>query len=190
MLAPALDALSVGIVVCDVAGHVVFANASARERLRTGTRGPLRLRGGYLSAATVEETRTLKRLIREAASGNHWGAMGLSGQNGEETIPILLSPLLQSNSRRNEYILLAIGESGQSPWVTEATLGKLYRLSRTQGSIAIAIFNGQSPEDIASERGIKISTVRTHLADIFLRTRTRTQRDLIRLIGSLPPLAR
>jgi DNA-binding CsgD family transcriptional regulator len=69
-------------------------------------------------------------------------------------------------------------------------LAKLFRLSRTQSSIAAAIFNGRSPEDIATARGIKISTVRTHLADIFLRTKVKTQRDLIRLIGSLPPLAR
>ncbi len=144
----------------------------------------MRLRGRHLIAATSEETRILKKLIRDAASGNHWGAMGLTGHNAEETVPLLISPLVQTGSGRNAYILLAVGESGHSPWVTEATLGKLYRLSRTQGSIAIAIFNGQSPEDIASERGIKISTVRTHLADIFLRTRTHTQRDLIRLIGS------
>jgi hypothetical protein len=40
------------------------------------------------------------------------------------------------------------------------------------------------------ERGVKISTLRTRLAEIFVRTGTENQRDLVRLLGLLPPLAR
>lgn len=184
MLDAALDAFGIGIVVCDDAGRVVFANAVVRENAQ----GPLRLSGKVLSAATSDETRAMMRLIRDAARGSRWGAIALADGDARGTVPVLITPLTRAGEDERGYVLLAIGESGQNPWVTEATLGKLYHLSRTQGAIAIAIFNGQSPEDIASERGIKISTVRTHLADIFLRTRTKTQRDLIRLLGSLPPL--
>ena len=190
MLAAVLDCLSVGIIVCDRAGRVQFANANARERARAGACGPLRFRGKTISAATPEATRATLRLVREAAAGGRWGAIGLSGWNGGAAVPVLITPLAESENDRGRLVLLAIGEASQDPWITEATLGKLYHLSRTQGSIAIAIFNGQSPEEIARDRGIKISTVRTHLADVFRRTRTRTQRDLIRLIGSLPTLAR
>jgi DNA-binding CsgD family transcriptional regulator len=184
-----LDSFSIGIVVCDRAGRVYFANARVREGPQPDRGVPLNLRGKTLLAATPEETRAILRLIRDAASGARGGAIGLSGPGGQGPIPVLVTPLTGTGSRSG-LVLLAIGETAATSWIDEATLAKLYRLSRTQSSIAIAIFNGRSPEDIANARGIKISTVRTHLADIFLRTKARTQRDLIRLIGSLPPLAR
>lgn len=181
MLTAALESLNVGIVVCDRASRVLFANTAARS-------GPLRFRGGKLHAATVDETRALTALVDEAAAGTQWGAMCLSGRNGEGGSPALIRPLDAVEAGRKGLVLIVLGARELSPWINEATLSKLYQLSQTQASIAIAIFQGQSPEEIASERGIRISTVRTHLAAVFQRTRSKTQRDLIRLIGSLPPL--
>lgn len=186
MLESALDAFGIGIVVCDGAGRVVFANSIARER---GQHGPLHIFGEQLCAASPTETKGLLALVRAAAGGRRWGATSLTTSDGG-AVAILVTPLNPYPEGYDGRVLLALGEQSRNPWITEATLGKLYSLSRTQGEIAIAIFNGQSPEDIASERGIKVSTVRTHLANIFQRTRSRTQRDLIRLIASLPPLAR
>lgn len=181
MLTAALESLNVGIVVCDRAARVQFANAAARG-------GPLRFRGGTIQAATQDETRGLAALIDEGAAGAQWGAMCLSGRNGDGGSPVLIRPLDASGTGRRGLVLLVLGARELNPWINEATLSKLYQLSQTQASIAIAIFQGQSPEEIASERGIRISTVRTHLAAVFQRTRSKTQRDLIRLIGSLPPL--
>jgi DNA-binding CsgD family transcriptional regulator len=45
-----------------------------------------------------------------------------------------------------------------------------------------------APEEIAAERGVAISTLRTHFAEIFARTGAENQRDLIRLLGMLPPV--
>jgi DNA-binding CsgD family transcriptional regulator len=74
------------------------------------------------------------------------------------------------------------------PAFTETTLSALFRLSPAQASIALALHRGQTPEEIAIERGVKISTLRSHLAEIFARTGAENQRDLIRLLGLLPPL--
>lgn len=189
MFIAVLDSFNIGIVVCDGTGRVHFANAKAREGPQHEPGTAFSLHGRVLHAATPEETRAVMRLIRDASSGVRGGAIGLSGPDGHGPIPVLVTPLTGTRSRSG-LVLLAIGEIAADSRVNEATLAKLFRLSRTQSSIAIEIFNGRSPEDIATARGIKISTVRTHLADIFLRTKARTQRDLIRLIGSLPPLAR
>jgi DNA-binding CsgD family transcriptional regulator len=187
MLETALDVFGIGVVVCDRAGPIVFANSIARER---GEHGALRIFGRQLSAISPAETKALMTLVRAAASGRRWGAISLKAPDGGPAVPILVTPLSPYPEGSGGHVLLALAERSHNPWITEATLGKLYHLSRTQGEIAIAIFNGQSPEDIASERGIKISTVRTHLTNIFMRTRAKTQRDLIRLIASLPPLSR
>ena len=65
---------------------------------------------------------------------------------------------------------------------------ELFSLSRTQAAIALSIFGGKSPDEIAAERGVTISTLRTHLAEIFARTGTENQRDLVRLFGMVPPI--
>jgi DNA-binding CsgD family transcriptional regulator len=52
----------------------------------------------------------------------------------------------------------------------------------------LAIFDGKSPEQIAADRNVAISTMRTHLAQIFARTGAENQRDLVRMLGMLPPL--
>jgi DNA-binding CsgD family transcriptional regulator len=185
MLNAALDSFNIGIVICDGAARVVFTNAAARALNREG---PLRLRARTIQAATIEDTRALTALIHDACAGAQWGAICLSGRDGVGALPALVRPLDAMESGRKGLALLALGSRAHNPWINEPTLAKLYQLSRTQASIAIAIFRGQSPEEIASERGIRISTVRTHLAAVFQRTRSHTQRDLVRLIGSLPPL--
>jgi DNA-binding CsgD family transcriptional regulator len=47
---------------------------------------------------------------------------------------------------------------------------------------------GKSLEEIATERSVKITTVRTRLARLFARAGAESQRDLVRLIALLPPL--
>jgi DNA-binding CsgD family transcriptional regulator len=86
------------------------------------------------------------------------------------------------------YVLITMRACGEPHPLSESMLAALFALSPTQASIALRIYNGKSPEEIATERGIKISTLRTHLAEIFYRTGVESQRDLIRLLGSLPPL--
>lgn len=187
MLETALDAFGIGIIVSDNVGRVVFANSIARER---GERGTLRIRGHQVCAVSPAETKALLTLINAAAQGHRWGAISLTPPDGGDAVAMLVTPLSPHHEGGPGHVLLAFGDRLHNPWITEATLGKLYHLSRTQGEVAIAIFNGQSPEDIAAERGIKVSTVRTHLANVFRRTRSKTQRELIRLIASLPPLVR
>jgi len=64
----------------------------------------------------------------------------------------------------------------------------LYGLSPTQAEIALAIFSGKTARQIAAARGVAISTLRTHLAEIFLRTGVDDQRELVRLLGTIPPV--
>jgi DNA-binding CsgD family transcriptional regulator len=67
-------------------------------------------------------------------------------------------------------------------------LAGLFRLSPAQAQIALALYSGRSLEDIARDREIKISTLRTHLTEIFARSGTETQLELVRLLAMLPPL--
>jgi DNA-binding CsgD family transcriptional regulator len=186
--AAALNALAIGIAVCDAAGYVVFANTAARELSRRGAGITIGRRGKRVSGRVPSETRDLARLIENAAGGRG-GVVRLTGENGT-VLPVLVTPLVDRDNGPHPagYALVAVRAPAGEPSATAAMFAELFQLSPTQAAIALSIFNGNSPEDIARERGIKISTLRTHLAQIFVRTGTDTQRDLVRLLGSIPPL--
>ena len=185
-----LDALAFGIVVCDATGRLVFANAAARELAHKGTGLTLRARGRQVGAHTATDKHTLALRIIDAAIQGRGGVVRLTGKDGVTALPVLVTPLSQRRAAPpgGGYALLAMRGAQDKTSITESTLTGLFQLSPTQASIAVTLFEGKSVEEIADERGIKISTLRSHLADIFLRTGTDTQRDLMRLLGSLPPL--
>ena len=185
----ALDALAIGIAICDPCGRIIFANLATEELLRGKADITLGARGQELSAIEPGGARTLARLIEDAAQGGRGGVARLSGAK-LDTLIISVTPLpphLEADYGSG-HLLVTLTAPGATPSLTEAMLVALFELSPTQASIALAIFNGNSPEAIAHERGIKISTLRTHLTEVFQRTATQNQRDLVRLLATLPPL--
>ena len=69
------------------------------------------------------------------------------------------------------------------------TLRQLFRLSAAETAIAAGLVSGADIEHIAEARHAKITTVRTQIAAMLLKTRTRRQGELIALfsrICSLP----
>jgi DNA-binding CsgD family transcriptional regulator/PAS domain-containing protein len=188
--AAALDALSFGVVICDIAARLVFANAAAEAFAREGAGITFGTRGKGVGAIVASEGLALNRLVHEAASGGAGGVLRLTGRDGSTALLVLVTPLPRpfNGHGRSGYAMVSLRSATERPAFTEAALAALFRLSPTQASIALELFNGKSPEEIAIARGVKISTLRTHLSDIYARTGAETQRDLIRLLGTLPPL--
>lgn len=187
----ALDSIAFGLIVCGADGRVAFMNAAA-EKL-TGILGNIEFstRGGLIGGRLGQETKQLQALIRDAATGGAGGTMQLSGSDGHSALIALVSPLPGSiGIEGGQFALVALQRSDEVSGFTEGVIGKAFKLTPVQASIALALLKGRSVEDIVQERGIKVSTVRWHLADIFSRTGTSNQRELIHLLGRLPQLRR
>jgi DNA-binding CsgD family transcriptional regulator len=182
-----LDALAFAVVVCDAGARVVCANAAAESLARTG-KGIL-FRGGRkrLGAPIPGEARTLVALIHDAACGGSGGAIRLASRDGAKLLA-LVTPLPRGAAGLGGrgHALVALRAACDDPPFTQTTLCALFHLSPAQALIALAIYEGKSPEEIAVSRGIRISTLRTHLTEIFLRTGVENQRELVRLLGALP----
>jgi DNA-binding NarL/FixJ family response regulator len=185
----ALNTLAFGVIICDVEGRPVFANAAAEELARGKTGIVLSARGA-VCALVPKEARTLARFVRDAATGGAGGALQLTGHDGAPGLLALISPLpaQASGNHGTGFALISLQSVLDHPSFAEATLGALFHLSPTQAAVALALHSGQTLEEIAAQRGVRMSTLRTHLSEIFVRTRTENQRDLIRLLGILPPV--
>ena len=70
------------------------------------------------------------------------------------------------------------------------TMRALYGLSAAEAQIVEALLGGALPDEIAAQRGVRRATIKSQLRSIFAKTRTRGQRDLMRLAFSLRQQAR
>ncbi|HEY6578362.1 MAG TPA: PAS domain-containing protein, partial [Rhizomicrobium sp.] len=190
--AAALDALAFGVVVCEAGGRIVLANKAAEALARERAGITLGKSGRGLSTLVAAEAAMLAALINDAAAGGPGGVIRLTGHGGASELIALITPLPRSfglgAGMTAAYALVTLRSARADPSFSTQTLIALFHLSSAQAEIALAIYGGKTPEQIATDRGVAISTLRAHLAQIFLRTGTESQRDLVRLLGTLPPV--
>jgi DNA-binding CsgD family transcriptional regulator len=190
--AATLDLLAFGVIICDQGSRIVLANVTAEQMASAGAGIMLGNRNKGLSALVPAETRALAALVHNAASGGAGGTMRVSGRSGRPELLALVTPLPPSLEPKGgapqTHALVTLRQATDAPSFTGDMLKALFGLSPVQGEIALAIFNGRSPEQISDDRQVALSTVRTHLAEIFARTGATNQRELIRLLGMLPPV--
>lgn len=191
--AAALDAFAFGVLVCAADGRILLANKAAAALAAAGAGIMLGDRRKGLGTLLQSEAKALAALVRDAANGGSGGGMRLTGRGGGAELVALVTPLprnfgLPGGGALPPYALVTLRSARDSPSFSAEILSALFGLSPTQAAVALAIFNGKDPEQIAAERGVAISTLRTHLAEIFLRTGAESQRDLVRLLGTLPPV--
>lgn len=184
----AMDAYAFGAVVCDMDGRIAFANAAAHDEVLSGS-GIAFLAGNRVSSVSRHEAEPLARLVRETALGGAGGVVWLSDRQGLPGLLALVSPLPRRDAgARPCQVLISLRRLSGNASFTKATLIGAFRLSPAQAEIAIALYEGETVEEIAARRDVKMTTMRTHLAEILLRTGAESLRDLIRLLARIPPL--
>ena len=75
-------------------------------------------------------------------------------------------------------------ETGIDPCDVAARLG----LTPTEGQVAALLAEGKTVREIASERGCKVTTIRTHVQRMFTKLGIKRQVDLVRLVLSAATL--
>lgn len=182
-----MERLPMGLLFFDTAGRLLHANTRARllagQPESTALRA-LQQRGSVLAPGAPP---VLRALFQQS----------LQGQSGCAELPggVLLVTLPVGD-------LAALGLLHQAPgvaWVamersldSEAAVAlarQSYRLSPAEAELLQALMRGQTPQDFADARGVRISTVRTQLSSLLFKTRTQRQQDLVALVARLMLLA-
>ncbi|KQO27476.1 LuxR family transcriptional regulator [Acidovorax sp. Leaf78] len=182
-----MEQMPMGILFFDTAGRLLHANARVRALWAGAGQGGLlqTLQRGPLLASTADPT--LRALFVQSLQG-HSGCVELDGG-------LLLVALSISD-------LASLGMLQQAPgvaWVVmQRSLGceaavalarQAYRLSPAEADLLQALMRGQTPQDFADARGVRITTVRTQLSALLFKTRTVRQQDLVALVARLMLLA-
>jgi DNA-binding CsgD family transcriptional regulator len=169
----------------------VFVNRAGRALL--DARDGLRLEAGVLTAPNADDRRDLCALIASCAlEGNiaPGGEVLLRRQSGRLPLHALVTPIRQQTviaatpgtiAQRPAAIVLVSDPETEIRSRIEA-LRERFGFTPAEAAFALEIVKGDGRQATADRLGITLGTARSHLSNIFDKTGTRRQAELVRLL--------
>ncbi|WP_426409190.1 helix-turn-helix transcriptional regulator [Bradyrhizobium ganzhouense] len=190
VLTETLDNVEAAIFLLGLNGRIVFVNEQARAMLDAGEL--LHERRGALAAVAPEAQRMLRDLLAAAESGDlvagrHGAAIPLSDSPARRWFAHVL-PLTSGDRQRAGAVYSAIAAvfvrktSPASPPPLEA-LAKLYGLTASEIRVLDGIMKVSGVQALADLLGLSQATIKTHLHNVFRKTGTARQSELVKLIA-------
>jgi DNA-binding CsgD family transcriptional regulator len=192
VLTQTLDNVTASVFLVGPSGRLVFANGPGRATL--DERALLAERMGVLTAVSPEAHRALREALAAAEAGN-------AAADGAGPIPIATSqgrwfvnvlPLTSGDRQRTGALHSAVAAvfvrkaSPASPPPLEA-LAKLYKLTASEIRVLDAVMKVSGVKALADALGLTQATVKTHLHNVFRKTGTARQSELVKLIAGFEP---
>lgn len=189
-----LDALRTAVLLLDANGHITHSNESARELLDGAD--VLRSVHGRLATSDLNADRVLRQALAGTAVGDRAMtsasiSLHLTARDGSHHVGHLL-PL--TAGRRQMFgasyeacAVLFVSKAAIDTIVAPDLIRKLFKLTPTELRVFLAIVEIGGVPDVARSMGIAETTIKTHLTRIFIKTGTKRQADLVRLIAAFTP---
>lgn len=193
--------LPFGVIVVDSDMRIASLNAAAETILSQSGCGLLR-KSNHLVAADIGAMAALRRLVIHACRirddvipglGGDLVVRKLSNDDGND-IALSVGPLINSIQE------LPLVEQHAAIFIREITLDlpegfaehvrALFGLTPKEAGLAASLASGRTLKEAAEDSQIRISTARSYLDNIFLKTGTRQQSQLVALLKSVQPMLR
>lgn len=186
-----LDEVDYGMVLVQADGRVAWLNHAAQQELEDTH--PLQLTHGTLGVHNAVDVAPLFDALAAAQRGLR---RMLTVGRGTQQVTVSVVPLRDPLGSG-----MGGGMSGTTPCMTLLMLGKRevcaqlsvqafarhYRLTSSEETVLGLLCAGVRPAQIAAQRVVRISTVRTQIGSIRGKTGAATIRDLVKQVAMLPP---
>lgn len=189
--AGALDLLAHGVILLDADGIVCFANRRAEEILSAND--GLTVVRRHLAASCAQETAPLRKLVFEAAQrGGTGGAFRVTRPDARRALDLLVMPLSQKSSpwgpSPTAQVAILVTDPERTALPSCRLLRDAYGLTRAEAAVTLELLRGADAAAAAESLGLALPTVRTHLRNVFRKTGTSRQADLVRLLAQGFPI--
>lgn len=186
-LRSALQSMDVGVVVVDRLSRIVFSNHAANAIIAAGDH--LRRNGDRMSAVELRDALALQVALGHAVAANSRAARRraplLSIRSSRNGKPIILS-VIPADEEPVEADAVAAVIYILDPRLDNATqigpVCQLYGLSPVETRLVCNLTGGASLQEAAAAMRIKEQTARGYLKQVFLKTDTKRQADLVRVM--------
>ncbi len=185
----ALDRLLGGVILLGERGTPIAINQTA-ERILAAHDGLILDRNG-LSASTPKQTDALRRALAGAAetgagNGEDAGAvMRLLRPSGRSPLEVVVTPMSVESLPLFEHratSAIFVSEPDVQVDGSPERLSRIYGFTPVEAEVAARIAAGMRLPAISDALGITIHTVRGHLKQLFVKTDTHRQSDLVRVL--------
>jgi len=180
-----LNLVAIGIVLLSTDGHIVFANDTAR--LLMDRHDGIREHRGQVQATDRGDAAALSTAIGYVlAQSGVAERMPLLMLRREHGPPLVTSFVCAppSEMQEEEGALLFFVDPGLDIHQLAEPVCKLFRLSRVETELACLLASGQTLATAAQSLHVKLGTARGYLKQVFVKTGSNRQVDLVRLIFS------
>lgn len=194
----AFDLLPLGVILMDGSGRPLLVNRAARAIIHEND--GLTLSRDGLCGATPGNTAELRRLVREAsltAAGHGLGAGGalsLPRPSLRRPLALLVGPLKAGDGEfvpaQDAAVIVFVSDPERMMEAPPDLLRRLYGLTVAESRLAALLLEGLSVARAAEKLEVSPHTARTQLKSIFLKTETRRQSELIRVVIAGPACLR
>lgn len=214
-VAEGLSHLSVGVLLVDARCRIVRANAVANALLERAD-SPLRATGNKIAVINPKEAEALRQLVRaccaqadrllvdpllaDSLSADPVPAVGGSivlMAQGLEPSPVPLTLTVSPHLGQRPFDLgparramIVISEGATLAVDFEAQLRTTFGLTVAETKIALSLVSGLTLKQAAEKSAIRINTARWYLDEIFRKTKTHRQSQLVALLVNLRPRAK
>lgn len=209
LLRLALNQVDYGLAAVDAdSGEIQFVNAPGRNALQGPPDGlyrgqhetGLRIINGTVTTFRAAQASLLAELLQRTKSGLR-GLLSLAGNGPSAASAVAVLPLAGAHSdpacaqddpptAPRSFALLVFAKQQACDDSSMALFAREQGLTGAEGQVLAQVCKGLRPLEIATQHGVKVSTVRTQLRSIRSKTGSNSIRDLVQQMSVLPPLAR
>jgi DNA-binding CsgD family transcriptional regulator/PAS domain-containing protein len=201
----AVDELAIGLAILKPDRRPLFMNRAARRMLldRGGpmlqtAEGRLRLQqaGGDALFATLLAQATIS-----AAALRSGGSMRCGRADGRLALALMMVPFHPEAAAgappglgalpalSGPLAMLMVTDPNARPNQLADQVIAMFGVTRAEAEVAASLATGLSVEEVATQRGVRLTTLRSQVQSLLAKTGTNRQGELLRLLLSLPRLA-
>ncbi len=189
-----LNNLPFGILVVDAGGRILTRNARAHQLI--GRRDGLLALKGRIAAANQTENQQLVQAVAHAAASKDFdaaqGALCLTRQSMAAPLSVLVLPLRAAVGNLGPMppsaAVVVVGDPESTYEISEEVMARFFGLTAAEARVLVDLVNGASLADIAEDRDLTRNTIKTQLNQIFRKTLTNRQADLVKVVLSSPAI--
>lgn len=179
-----LNAIGYAVFTLSGSGKLLHCNRAGESLLRLGD--ALIVRNGQLQARDSSSQKALKSALRQATDATAMEAAGLLLRRPKGNV--YEASVVSANAGGNRRTIVVISEPGSRSDGLQMRIRSIYGLTPAEAEVAERIAQGASPQTLAEERGVSLSTVQSQLKSIFAKVGCSRQPELAALLSTFSRL--
>jgi DNA-binding response OmpR family regulator/DNA-binding CsgD family transcriptional regulator len=179
------DRFLIGVVIVDRNGDVRLMNKEA-ERIFAEDDGLAVVQSSIRGASGRQTTRLHECIATAGDAETADEVISFPRVSGKRPYLMLVPSQKLAGQEAGENVVLLVIDTEQRTKISGETLVRLYNLTKSETRIALMLIDGKRLDQIAEELEVAQTTVVFHLKNLFRKTDTHRQADLVRVLLSVP----